>query len=212
MNIVFIYDDNYKQFAKITEKSVLKHNPGAKIYQINKLPLKYQKIFKGYENALHPTNICYAKLFIHEILPDLDKVLYLDTDLICLDSLEELYNTDFDNKLIVGCESHDFGKKQAQELGNDKYFNSGVMLLNLKELRNRDVSENIKKNFEKLVDKTLWVYDETIINGLLYDDIKFISHKWNYCINRQYKNREITDPKIIHFIGSDKSGMLNYEN
>ena len=211
MNIVLIYDDNYKEYAQITEKSILKHNPDAKLHRINKLPLEYAKIFEGYENKLHPTNICYAKLFIHELLPELDKVLYLDTDLICLDNLEELYNTDFEDKLIVGCESHDFGQQQAKELGNPKYFNSGVMLLDLKGFRKQNISDNIKNNFHKLVGKTLWVYDETIINGLLYDEIKFISHKWNYCVNRRYNGREIEKPKIIHFIGSDKKGMLQYK-
>ena len=211
MNIVLIYDDNYKEYAKITEKSILEHNPTAKIYRIQKLPSNIAKIFEGYENNLHPTNICYAKLFIHDLLPDLDKVLYLDTDLICLESLDELYNTSFDNKLIVGCESHDYGLQQAKDLGNPKYFNSGVMLLDLKAFRERNISEYIKQNFKKLIGKTLWVYDETIINGLLFDEIKFIPQEWNYCVNREYKNRNIKNPKILHFIGNDKSKMLVFK-
>lgn len=210
MDIVLIYDDNYKEYAEITKASILEHNPDANIHTINKVPDKVIKEFIEYENKLHPTSICYGKLFIHELLPKLDKVLYLDVDLIVLDSLKELYNTSFDGNYIVGCESHNYGKIQAKELGIDKYFNSGVMLLDLKAMRENNVSEYIRKHFKSLVGKTLWVYDETIINGLLSDKIKFISQEWNYCINRAYDNK-IKEPKILHFIGGDKKGMLKWQ-
>lgn len=209
MDIVLIYTENYKKYADITKKSILKHNPDAKIHVINEVSDELIKDFKGVENTLHTSNICYAKLFIQDLL-DLDKVLYLDTDLIVLESLEPLYNTSFDGKLFVGCESHDYGKQQAKELGIDKYFNSGVMLLDLKGMREQNISDYARKNYKKLVGKTLWTYDETIINGLFSDKIKFISQEWNCCVNRVY-DKPIDKPKILHFIGADKKGMVEWQ-
>lgn len=212
MDIVLIYDDNYKKYAEITEKSILKHNPDAKLHRIKSVSDEFIKEFIGIDNNLHPTNICYAKLFIQDLLPDLDKVLYLDTDLIVLNDLTGLYNMAFDDNYIIGCESHDFGKIQASELGIPKYLNSGVMLLDLKAMRKNKVSDYVRANFKPLVNKVkTWIYDETIINGLLYDKVKFIPEEWNYCINRKYNGREVKEPKIIHYIGADKSGMLEWQ-
>lgn len=212
MDIVLIYNEKYKKYAEITEKSILKHNPNAKIHKITSVSDEFIKEFIGIDNNLHPTNICYAKLFIQDLLPDLDKALYLDTDLIIRDSLEELYNIPFDDNYIVGCQSHDYSKIQAKDLEIPKYLNSGVMLLDLKAMRENNVSDYLRKNFKGLLKKVqLWVYDETIINGLLYDKVKFISEKWNYCVNRQYNGREVAEPKILHYIGGDKSGMLEWQ-
>ena len=212
MDIILIYDDKYKEYAQITEQSIREHNKNAKIHRIESVPDEFIKEFIGIDNNLHPTNICYAKLFIQDLLPDLDKVLYLDTDLIIRDSLEELYNIPFDGNYIVGCESHDYSKKQAKELNIPKYLNSGVMLLDLKAMRENKVSEYLRANFKPLVDKvSIWIYDETIINGLLHNKIKFVSEKWNYCVNRQYAYREVTEPKVLHYIGGDKSGMLKWQ-
>ena len=212
MDIVLIYDDNYKKWAEITEQSILKHNPDVKLHRIQSVSDEFIKEFIGIDNNLHPNNICYAKLFIQDLFPELDKVLYLDTDLIVLDDLTTLYNMSFDDNYIVGCESHDYGKRQALELGIDKYLNSGVMLLDLKAMRENKVSDYVRANFKPLLDKvSLWIYDETIINGLLHDKTKFISEEWNYCANREYKGREVQEPKILHFIGADKSGMLEWQ-
>ena len=86
------------------------------------------------------------------------------------------------------------------------------MLLDLKAMRENKVSDYVRANFKPLLDKvSLWIYDETIINGLLHDKTKFISEEWNYCANREYKGREVQEPKILHFIGADKSGMLEWQ-
>ena len=52
--------------------------------------------------------------------------------------------------------------------------------------------------------------DETVINWCFHDKIKLVNEKWNYCYNRNYGERAIVKPKILHFVGYDKSAMLSF--
>ena len=90
----------------------------------------------------------YYRLMLMDILPDnIDRILYLDVDLIINGSVEEFYHVDFKGyEVIVADDSNDkrsrdtFGSKQAEMfkdmLDNGfRYFNAGVMLFNVQEIR-----------------------------------------------------------------------------
>ena len=92
----------------------------------------------------------YYRLMLMDILPtDIDRLLYIDVDIIINKSLEEVYKIDFDGNEIIatvdscGKKSWDkFGIKQKEmfasmvKLGY-QYFNAGFMLLNVREIRRK---------------------------------------------------------------------------
>lgn len=84
------------------------------------------------------------KVFIAGYLKNINKVLYLDADTIVQKDLTSVYNTNLDNQYIAAVKDglmYQFPEHIA-ELGlkeRDFYFNSGVMLLNLKEIRERNI-------------------------------------------------------------------------
>lgn len=107
------------------------------------------------------TNISvYFRLSVHNLFPEVDKILYLDCDLIVTKSLKELFDNDIDDYLalavdniVVNCyrknpQKFQFFHDYLNSIGLDKdtrYFNSGVLLINSKLWR----EINIEKLFEK---------------------------------------------------------------
>ncbi len=224
MRIVFILNNNYERITDNAIQSVLKYNKADISCLINKnvsqeFRNKYdctvydEEILqefntnKGYK---HISLDAYAKLLIPKYFKE--KVLYIDGDVICLGSLEELWNTDFDNNYIVGCKGMDYSNVQAKELGTPFYINSGVMLMNCELMAKENYYYKIVKEWQVLIPKpSTWSHDETIINGLFNDRIKLVNEKFNYCYQRDYKGREVQNPVIVHFTGSDKERIFKYE-
>ena len=164
-----------------------------------KIPQILDGIYVGIET--------YYRLFAPFILPkELDKVLYLDVDLICMDSIEGLYNEELGENYFVGCEDKCITKKDLDRLGlpeDYKYINAGVVLINLKKMR-----ENFTA--QKLVDmvieqsKVLEYLDQDFINKNFCKEIKVISNKYNWLVKTcKYKDMPYK-PAILHYAGGNK--------
>lgn len=210
MNIVYCFDtDNYKKMAERSAQSVLKYNPDAKIHFITEDKENDLEEFTddlcGYT---HITKGCFYRLLIPKYFKDFDRCLYLDCDTVCKGDLSELYNADFDNNYIIGCQGIDYSIKQAKELGIKFYINSGVLLFNNSLMNKENYFKQIQDKWRGAIGKPkVFSADETIINYVFHKKIKLISEKYNYCYGRQYSNRFIhpNHIKIWHITGSNKA-------
>ena len=158
----------------------------------------------------------YYRLIINEILPnDVEKAIYLDCDVIVEQDLKNLWNIDISDKIFGGCESIVATKSISRLKLDGNYFNAGILLINLKRLRNFDVkTEGIKYLKEK--GKDIVYQDQDILNGLFNKDCKYLSLKWNTYTNLFFSIKEKTSytfedainaayaPAIIHFTGPYK--------
>lgn len=149
----------------------------------------------------------YSRLFCAFKLPkEIDRILYLDADMITTGSLSELYNIDFENNIWVACRDNGIQIKDLERLGlpaDYKYINSGMLLINLEKLRNnyteKDIIQMIYDN------QSVLIYpDQDFINKIFKDDIKIVDNKYNLVAKDiGYKKLE-EKPLIIHFAGSVK--------
>ena len=187
MQVVYVFDKNYIELYKISSRSLLKHNPEAKITVVSPEPLGLENNIvitppelKQREND-RITKTTYLKLLLTQL--PYDKILLIDADTIIQGSLKELWNKD----VYLGMtQSHTAGLEQAKEHGHDKYFLSGVMLMNLKALREDNFTEKCLEPFNF---DGQWQHEETIINKLFFDKITELDYKYNYCHNRHYPHR-----------------------
>ncbi len=165
------------------------------------------------DNRAHTTLATYYRLYISEVLPkNIQKALYLDSDLIVEQDLKELWNTDI-SKYVLGAieDIEGIDSRNRLDLPN-KYFNAGVLLLNLNKLRKTNLLSTSVKYLEN--NKKLIIYqDQDILNGLFNTRYKDLPLKWNvnshmyfltekkhtYTDNDAKKAR--TNPGIIHFTG-----------
>ena len=121
----------------------------------------------------YPTEM-YYRLFAARYLPQqLERILYLDTDLVVLHSLRSLYQIDFDSKLFAAAshiESRTFRELNRRRLHlseHAKYLNSGVMMMNLALLRKESPQTII--DYIQSRKATLLLPDQDVLNALYAD-------------------------------------------
>jgi lipopolysaccharide biosynthesis glycosyltransferase len=97
--------------------------------------------------------VVWHRIFLPELLPELDRVLYLDADMVVTDSLQPLWRVDLSDHYLAAVTavfpSPEWGDRHCAKLGLERrelYFNSGVMLLNLRELRRDDCVRKIHEH------------------------------------------------------------------
>jgi len=124
------------------------------------LPQKEADLF--YIRDTHVSKTSLLKYYIAEALPDLNKVLYIDSDVLVLHDLNKLYQTDISNVYLAAVKdpSWFFENGHVLELNLDErgfYFNSGVMLLNLAKFRQDGLLEKLEdytnNNFRTYMDQ-----------------------------------------------------------
>lgn len=168
----------------------------------------------------HLTIATYNRLFMAEILPDnIDKVLYLDCDIVVNHSISEFWEMPLDAYAIAAVEELGCSAEDAYErLGYDihyGYFNAGVLLVNLDYWRTHNLThaflDYIRCNFDKLR-----AHDQDVLNALLYDKCLHVSYEWNVeeafyhysVIKRLEYNGELRyilrHPKILHYTWKPK--------
>lgn len=198
--------------------STIKKNKLMKLKKLRDFEVKFYDMTKYDwsmfpDNRMHTTFATYYRLRIPEIMPKhIQKALYLDGDMIIEQDLRELWDIDISNYVLGAIEDEE-GIESGTRLGlTKKYFNAGVLLLNLNRLRKTNLLKNsvsyLEKNRERIV-----YQDQDILNGLFNTQYKEIPLKWN--VNRgmywsssarhTYTNQEAKvirkNPGIIHFTG-----------
>lgn len=162
-----------------------------------------------------PTRAQFFRYIIPNIKPDLEKALYLDCDIVVEKSLYELYNTDLKDNYIAGVEDvHNYYKTKKNDilLGgySEPYINSGVLLLNLKKIREDNIVDKLFKTQMELNYKTYIQSDQDVINIVCKYKKSILPLKFNVltavfsndlcCQYNRYEYEEsISNPVIIHF-------------
>lgn len=224
MIVVYCLDQNYKEITALSIRSVRKFNPQAKIIVVSEYDIGFymdgvETAFKSLPEKLRTrgendriTRAAYLKCFLTEL--PFEKIIYMDGDTICQGPLNELW--EMPCEYINLCESHKFGKNQAIELKHEKYGLTGMMVMNLENLRKVDFTKKCMEVMKFCPEPKLtgWHHEETCINVGFYDKLNFIDHKWNYCHAREYDEPiPEAQAKILHYVGrASKEEMKHLPN
>lgn len=165
----------------------------------------------------------YYRLLAPFILPDeVDRILYLDPDIINLNPVSNFYNQDFKGNLFVAT-THDYLTKWIQPINNIRlntleskgYFNTGILLMNLPAIRLSKTKEDIFSGIE-LNKKRLLLPDQDVFNYLYWDSILEADWKIYNLDPRYYSKANVIFPKdynlewvekevvFIHYCGKQK--------
>lgn len=156
----------------------------------------------------------YYRLFAHRLFSeDIERVLWLDGDLIINGPLDEFYDQDFKGSLYAAVE--DSGtkvvKRQKETLrmpADSKYINTGVLLFNLKQMR-KELNDGEIIQYLRDNQKMLLYPDQDVLNGLLHDRIIVAYPNWMYnlfCwrITNENKREAYANARVIHYCGKRK--------
>lgn len=170
----------------------------------------------------------YARLFIPKLLKHLDKVIYLDVDILARSSIRALWDVDLQGKYAgvvpdVGTyNDQNFYKAKQRVLTHNqdnpgkKYFNAGVLVLNIKKMNEDNICEKsiaIANEFEGIRgQKAGWVnlHDQDVLNNVFGNKVSYLDYRYNYFV--QNKPDGIKDAVIVHFTGSDKPWGWKYRS
>ena len=129
---------------KKMEKFVKKRNQEIEFINIDKPLLKNKELYV-HDHCKHVTEIAMARVYLPEILSnDINKVIYLDADTLVLTDLKELYNEDL-HGFVAGMVLDISGKvdfKNKIFSFKKDYYNSGVILIDLKKAREENSTQN----------------------------------------------------------------------
>jgi lipopolysaccharide biosynthesis glycosyltransferase len=173
-------------------------------------------VFVSLPQIAYFTIAIYYRLLIPELFPkEFDKVLYLDMDVIVEGRLDELWNVDLAGKGAAVVE--DGAPKHLGEHSPKRYFNSGVMLINLDYWRERNVKEQAIDFMVRHRD-ILRFPDQDALNVVLENDLTYLPEKWNYHLNldRRFLKQALKGqiareqaPVIVHFNQKVKPWMYH---
>ena len=170
--------------------------------KINFVQVENSSIFDNafcLKNKGYLSKSAYLRFLIPSAFKNLDKIIYFDCDIIATSSLSEFFNTDISDyyAAMIKDTSCEENQKRLNFKANETYYNSGVLLINLKKWKDDNIEQKLINHLQDGLD------DQDIINIVLKNHIKEVDETWNY--QKKAKNYAGTDlPKIIHFITAFK--------
>ena len=212
--IFFTVDNNYIPFLAVTLQSIVDNISSENLYKVivlykeNMSKENIEKINKykrenfdiefvdlkdklgNIEEKLYTRDYysksTYYRLLIPEIYKEYDKAIYLDSDIVLLSDIANLYNIDLEDNLIGAAPDEAIANVKAfQEYAEKvvgvstyhKYFNAGVLLMNLKELRNSRFQDKFIYLLETV--KYSVAQDQDYLNRICKGRVKIIDGSWD---------------------------------
>lgn len=165
------------------------------------------------------SDVTYYRLFAPFIIKEnIDRLLYLDSDIIVTGKINDLYNINFEENIIVGCKnmlckemSHlnkQFNQNLELPLSNE-YINAGVILIDIQKYK-EFVNQEIIVDFINENQEILKMQDQDVINKLFYKKIKIVDNKYNFQINTVEENFIDNDIRIVHYSQRAKPWHFDY--
>ena len=211
--VFFSADDNYIPYLDVAVASLIENASKSYTYRIiilntgisqgnidkvkqNERPgfsIEFFDISKALENVrvyfknvYHFSIVTYYRLFISSIFPQYDKIVYLDSDIVVLGDISELYNTEMGDNILAAVPDQNIKTMDAFKryieiaisVNPDEYINAGVLLINLDAYRKNEIEKKLVRlitsfNFD-LVDP-----DQAYLNYLCKKKIHFLPNGWN---------------------------------
>ena len=246
MNVMYASDDNYAWLMGISMISLFKNNKESKEINVflfgDNLSIDNQNVLTSiadnYGRNFYHVDVAkisipqvlmserypkstFSRLFAYELLPkEVNKLIYLDCDTIVMGSLEDMFNMNVEGKAFLATKDC-MGKAYKRKIGlddDDTYINAGVMLMNMKRLREMPIAERIVSFVDKYTDAMTYA-DQEIVNGIFqghfgilpveYDmQTQFVQYSYEEICrirhpHRFYSKDEIEygrqHPKIYHY-------------
>lgn len=225
VDMVLITDANYMDFTRVAINSAKQNKCPQSVYHIyvmtvdisdsdvealkalaaadvsiTILPQRETDLF--YIRDTHVSKASLLKYYIAEALPNLEKVLYLDSDILVLRDLNALYQTDVQNVYLAAVKdpSWFFENTHVLELNLEErgfYFNSGVMLMNLAKFR----ADGLLQKLEDFTNNNFRTYmDQDALNVVVEKDVLELPFEAN-AMNFFFEHVDL--PTLGHFYGRE---------
>lgn len=147
----------------------------------------------------------YFRLFIPELFKNMKKALYIDSDIVVVDDIANLYNMDLGDNLVGAVpdmtvalvpEFIDYVERVIGVSSYKKYFNAGVMLMNLEAMREFKFEE--KFIYMLSIVKYEVAQDQDYLNRMCKGRVKILPYEWNR-MPIEKENTDNENIKLVHY-------------
>lgn len=172
----------------------------------------------------HFNALVFGRYFISELIPDIDKAIYLDSDTIVLSDISKLNNIDLNGRAVGGVyeywqDNADWGDKIKNDLKylelseTHQYFSSGVLVIDCHKWRKQKITKKLLDTYDEYREFTQYP-DQDPLNKLFennYQELEPIFNTTEQAIlyyERNKTHNEVIDLKnnivVRHFAGDNK--------
>lgn len=242
INYLFCLDENYNNQFLTTLKSINDNsNIKFNVYVIHEKPDKLEINFEKYKDKYinineikffrfkdenldfpnlidnHISKATYYRFFIEDYIPrDINTLVYLDCDVICINNPEGILNSISerinDEKFTIGVSTEYVKNEHTKEvferlkLNSHSYFNAGVMVINYQRWLDQKLKYTLLTLMDQIYDKINF-WDQDVLNKYFDGDYLEITNYLNFSLVNEFKdsldeiNRKVI---LIHYSGSSK--------
>lgn len=163
------------------------------------------ELFAGFPMEERFSSEAYFRLIVQDVLPkEVDRLLYLDCDMIVTGDINELYHTELEDKYFAAC-----GFSTQCECGDE--FNSGMLLFDMEKMR-RDISLKTYQALTKKLSSDFYLDQELLNAQFAKDGVKYVwKQKYNFTcpfyrkfadkIKKEMPSYTLEDIIVVHFAG-----------
>lgn len=217
--IILVSDQFDMESMELINKLLKQYDmPEAAFYNMQD---NYQNIEMQIKHISYAT---FYRLQLPELLKEVEKCIYLDVDVVVKKDLKEFFDTELGDNYIAGVKAAGYYYPEEKKTATislleidklDQYINAGVLLINLKKMR----EDKLTETFEKLLEKNFPSQDQDILNAACYGHIKVLPPKYNamtkynvgikdeydrieclhICYTREEWDEACETPVIIHY-------------
>ena len=175
------------------------NDPRIKFINVNRLQEYINEASPNYKTKY--TQLSYLRCYFTKFL-NCDKILYIDADAIVVGDLKSLWETNLDKHIIAGVKEPGEWSKHLNIEGMDhKYINSGVLLMNLKEIKKQKLDDMMIN----LLNNNWYAYpDQDVINIACKGKIKYVSNVYN----STETTGVVANARVIHYIRERKGWLM----
>ena len=166
----------------------------------------------------------YYRFKIASLFPDLDKILYMDCDMVVKADLAELYLTNIDDYYMAAVpEAEYYTHHERLEIFGDNYYcNAGLLLININKWREDNIEQKLF-DYAKAPLHEIIYQDQDILNDVLKYNILYLPIKWNlqhsttvnedaYIYRKKEQKYAVLHPSVIHFTSPLKPWVARSNN
>lgn len=234
----FILDNDISKKNKKLCKSIIDTYPNCEIefHNIAESIQRYASMCH-----MHLTVNVFSRLYLAELLPGIDKIIYIDVDTCVLTDISKLFDLNIENYyagVVYDYIMSAFVNKRVRAprkfrsvssgayilrylnlpINPTKYFQAGVLLLNLNKIKSDNAFEQAKSLLSK---RHYWFLEQDTLNIVFRDNILFLDPRWNVVnvendiIDALYEPQKSqfvfsqSDPYIVHFAGDKTKPWSN---
>lgn len=243
MNIVFSTDSRYLQHFTVSLTSLLENAEDTSKLNIvvidggiQESKKKYlRKLVENYNGILsfkninrdkffganidgHISEAAYYRILIPELFSkEVERVIYLDSDILVRDNIAKLWDFEMSESIIGAVKLNEYNGYDKLNLPKDSpYFNSGVLVINLKKWREEKITAKSLEYISNCPNKLI-AHDQSVLNLLLHEKWQQLDYRWNlrtqiYDLDYKtagFENKELFErvkrnPSIVHFTTASK--------